>query len=283
MSERNPDVPNPDRMATGTRFGRRFSFWVVGLAVVVLVTDFVFALLNVRDLRFSEGLVDHGNVAVRRLEHIRALVNEVALYSRGYLLVGDGEFRARTDRREGEVVAEVAGFRTFTIVPAQYPLIDRLQQQVEVAFAGVNQEMVTRPPGSLAGAEIERINRSVPATRVRMDAVRRTVEAMQTVEGGKLVEWQAAADLRLRRTLETLVAAVIVSIALIGLVLMMTLREARFQRLAAAKEARLNRYNLLLVESSGEGIYGVDLDGRCTFLNQTASMPWCRSVICRPR
>ena len=40
------------------------------------------------------------------------------------------------------------------------------------------------------------------------------------------------------------------------------------QRYRAEKErAQLSRYNQLLLDSTGEGIFGVDLDGRCTFVN----------------
>ena len=40
------------------------------------------------------------------------------------------------------------------------------------------------------------------------------------------------------------------------------------QRYRAEKErAELSRYNQLLLDSTGEGIFGVDLDGRCTFVN----------------
>ena len=38
-------------------------------------------------------------------------------------------------------------------------------------------------------------------------------------------------------------------------------------RAAEAERERLAHYNHLLLESTGEGIYGIDLDGRCTFLN----------------
>ena len=228
VSESNAQSSNPDRMAAGARFGRLLSFWVVGLAVVVLVVDFVLALINVRDLRRSEDLVTHGNIAVKRLEHVRSLVNEVALYSRGYLLIGDAEFAKRTAQKEGEVDVELTSFQAFTILSEQQGLVKALQQQVRVAFDGVSQEMATRPPGTLLVAEVDRINQSVPATRVRMDAVRRTVEQMQATEASHLLAWEQAANLRLRRTVETLVAAVIVSLTLIGLVFLLITRESRF-------------------------------------------------------
>lgn len=43
------------------------------------------------------------------------------------------------------------------------------------------------------------------------------------------------------------------------------------QTVAAHENARLAAQRLLLLESTGEGIYGVDLSGRCTFVNQAAA------------
>lgn len=42
------------------------------------------------------------------------------------------------------------------------------------------------------------------------------------------------------------------------------------RKLAEAEVERLSQWNELLLNSAGEGIYGVDLDGRCTFINHAA-------------
>ncbi len=43
------------------------------------------------------------------------------------------------------------------------------------------------------------------------------------------------------------------------------------RRRAEAEQARLADYNRLLLESTAEGIYGMDMDGRCTFINRAAA------------
>jgi PAS domain S-box-containing protein len=43
------------------------------------------------------------------------------------------------------------------------------------------------------------------------------------------------------------------------------------RKLAEIEQARYARYNQLLLDSTGEGIYGVDLQGRCTFINRAAA------------
>ena len=47
-------------------------------------------------------------------------------------------------------------------------------------------------------------------------------------------------------------------------------RDVRERRLAREEAKRLTTYLQLLLDSAGEGIYSVDLDGRCTFINRAA-------------
>ena len=49
------------------------------------------------------------------------------------------------------------------------------------------------------------------------------------------------------------------------------LRDITEQKQAESAHDRLSAYNQLLLDSTGEGIYGIDMEGRCTFLNQAAS------------
>lgn len=47
-------------------------------------------------------------------------------------------------------------------------------------------------------------------------------------------------------------------------------RDVRERRLARDEAKRLTSYLQLLLDSAGEGIYSIDLDGRCTFINRAA-------------
>ena len=57
--------------------------------------------------------------------------------------------------------------------------------------------------------------------------------------------------------------------ALLGVVL--ALRDVRERRQAERERERLGRRNRLLLESTGDGLYGVDTRGDCTFINQAAA------------
>ena len=49
------------------------------------------------------------------------------------------------------------------------------------------------------------------------------------------------------------------------------LRDITQSKQAEIEHERLSRYNQLLLDSTGEGIYGIDREGRCTFLNEAAA------------
>ena len=58
--------------------------------------------------------------------------------------------------------------------------------------------------------------------------------------------------------------------AAVGLVVLSYLlirRDEALRREAAKEQNRLANYNQLLIESTGDGIYGIDMEGNCTFLN----------------
>ena len=102
----------------------RLASIVVAVALVALGVDAYLSLRNVRELRQRQDIVSHGDDAVLRLERIRAGVNEVALYSRGYLLIADDEFRRRTLADQGSVFNQVSDFRVFTIDARQVRFCD---------------------------------------------------------------------------------------------------------------------------------------------------------------
>ena len=56
-----------------------------------------------------------------------------------------------------------------------------------------------------------------------------------------------------------------------GLAFSAFVRDLTQSKKAEEEQERLSRYNQLLLDSTGEGIYGIDMEGRCTFLNQAAS------------
>ena len=61
------------------------------------------------------------------------------------------------------------------------------------------------------------------------------------------------------------------ALTVIGLTFVLVHRSRRARTAAALEHARLAEYNRLLIESTGEGIYGIDLNGLCTFINHAGA------------
>lgn len=65
----------------------------------------------------------------------------------------------------------------------------------------------------------------------------------------------------------SLVLATLIAMAMIALAYGLLVRDERARRRAALAHGRLEAANRLLLESTGEGIYGIDREGHCTFAN----------------
>ena len=73
---------------------------------------------------------------------------------------------------------------------------------------------------------------------------------------------------------ETFAIATGLAVAMVIAAYLLIRRDERLRLEATREQNRLSNYNRLLVESTGEGIYGVDQEGNCTFLNAAGSGFW---------
>ena len=232
----------------------------VAVALVVLVIDAIVSLGNVRRLHDQQESVDHTDQALMRLADLQASVVDVVSYGRGYLLDGDPELLDRLPKGERSVTAAIDGFRAFTADnPRQTANCDQLARQTTDLFQALAARIDHRQTGKAAAPD--------PTVRLRMDDVRLTIGTMAKDEQALLRERTRTSSGSLAKTTATFVTAVAVAFGLVLLVYVMAVWDARARRREAAEATRLARYNRLLLESTGEGIYGVNLDGRCTFLN----------------
>ena len=243
----------------------RLATLAVVIALAALVTDVAVSLRNVHGLAERQWWVEHTHDALMRLAVIRGSAVDTVAYTRGYMLDGDPEYLRRMPEAEKDVGDRIADFRSFTSDnPVQIANCDLLKRETEDLFQSLGTQVDGR--SSLGRVDAKSV-RQVSAVRQRMDAVRTTIKAMQAEETRLLAQRDNASRGSLVKAVVTFVAAVAVACALVVLVYLMAVRDVRSRRREAAEANRLARNNRLLIESTGEGIYGVDLDGRCTFLN----------------
>ncbi len=253
------NVPrNSDRVTRGQGSVGRVATIGVAVALLVLIVDAAVSLNNVRRLHDRQGWVTHTHDALMRLSDLRSSAVDVVSYARGYLLHADPEFLNRIPVCERRVQEGIANFRSFTIDnPRQTANCDKLAGQATALFHVID-DMLKRDRSSASPAE---------NVRVPMDEVRGTIDAMVTEETDLLGAREKRSAGSLESTQATFLTAVAVAFGLVVLVYVMAVRDVRARRREAEEATRLARYNRLLIESTGEGIYGVDLNGNCTFLN----------------
>ena len=258
------DPPRPTRAGRGNRDSVGWMPTIVSVAAVIILSiDGVLSISNLRTLRVNQEWVEHTHDASMRLQRIRATLIDVISQTRGYLLDQDPELRTRLPQVEQDGRQQLADFRRFTIDnPRQTPLVDRLIGQSDVLFKGLAAKVeVRRQQGGYGPIP------PMGFARGQMDEIRATVAAMEAEETRLLAGRDERVHSSAVRTVATLLTAIVTSVGLILLIYFMAVRDARARRAEAAAVSQLNRRNRLLIESTGEGIYGLDTDGRCTFLN----------------
>ncbi len=244
--------------------GRVASIGVL-LALLALAADAAISIGNVRGLAKQQWWVAHTHDALMRLSYIRAASVDTVAYCRGYMLDGDPEYIRRMPEREQYVRGRVADFKLFTSDnPVQAANCDALAAEADALFAVLESQVsARRESGRVEPTSVVQVS----VVRQRMDAIRVRIAAMQDEEARLLAIRDRASNGSLGKTVGTFLTAVAVAFGLVVLVYVMAVRDVRARRREAAEATRLARANRLLIESTGEGIYGVDLDGRCTFLN----------------
>ena len=253
---------------TGRRGGNRDSVGrlatvVSAIALAVLALDGLASVYNLHALRSDQRWVEHTHEASMQLQRLRGSLIDVVSQTRGYLLDGTPALADALPVTERAVRQQLADFREFTK--------DNQKQTAnsDVLFAQANRLF------DVLSAKVETRKRlggtgNVPplgAARAQLGTIRDTVATMEAEENRLLVGRNADAHAAAVRTVVTFVTAVLVAIGLIVLIYVMAVRDARARRAEAARLAGLARRNHLLIESTGEGIYGLDDAGNCTFLN----------------
>jgi PAS domain S-box-containing protein len=262
------------------------------VALVVLLANAWVSYSNTKVVAEREERVQHTQRVMTEVEGVLADTMNVATARRGFLLTGDPAFlgpvagaresaenrvkelleltsdnpaRQADVRRLGEQVREV--WRTLDDAPGFAQAGGATAQPTTVPATGPWAALADTPAGRaiMAGAAMffptGRLNREA------LDAVRTTTAAMIAGEQGLLNAREAASAESRARATTTFAVATATAVATVLLSYGLLVRDQRRRAAFAREQDRIAQYNKLLVESTGEGIFGVDLGGRCTFLN----------------
>jgi len=147
--------------------------------------------------------------------------------------------------------------------PSQQNRLRLLRRNLDDLFANMSQSIsaASAPHSPASAAE------DLADGKQTMDDMRQNLNAMRDEEGRLLVQRELASKASLGRAVGTFVIATAIAVLLVVGAFLLIRRDEKLRLRNAREQNRLANYNRLLIESTGEGIYGVDLSGKCTFLN----------------
>jgi PAS domain S-box-containing protein len=237
----------------------------VFLALAVLLANMWISYRNTKHLVDNQSWVEHTQVVRTTIRNVQGTASDAVAAQRGYLLTGDLRFLEPYETARVDINKQLHKFGDLTIDnDSQQQRLVVLRGTVKQEFDALDQALTLR---KTPGADLSRLPEMLTKSKAEMDQIREFALDMDDEESRLLNERAIIANNSYHKVLATFGVATAAAITLVVLSYLL-IRRDEVLRLAAAKEQnRLANYNQLLIESTGDGIYGVDLQGRCTFLN----------------
>jgi PAS domain S-box-containing protein len=266
-------MASTDSMPTDASLLDRGLRWLamplVLLVLVVLGLNAWMSARNVAGVRDRAWWVDHTRQVIGDLNGIYASVASAIAGERGFLLTGDPATLRPYIAARKDIDARVAHVAYLTQDnPQELQRAILLRKQVDIEMQVLERGIAMRKADqSQIGAHPELVEQS----RSAMSDARNTINAMLAEEDSLLIKRNEESDAAVRHTIIYLSVASAAAMGLVMLSYVMVQLYMAMRSRALQERHRLENYNRLLVESSGEGIYGVDLEGKCTFINAAAA------------
>ena len=236
------------------------------LALLVLISNALVSYRNVRVLAAEGDQVRQTQDVLTTLEAVLAQATDAVAAQRDYLLAGQEQVLAQTtgsqqaaDRsatRLAEVTADHAAQQQRVAVLREQ--LAKLWQSLDLSAAQVRAtgrfSLIVQP-------------QALADSRQALARVRQSIADLRSHEQQYLAQRRARAGQSLSRMTATITLATLVAAGTVVAAYALLLRDERRRSRFATEQDRLARYNRLLIESTGEGIFGIDPGGACTFLN----------------
>ncbi len=243
--------------------------WTIGkianaafaLALVVLAVNAWVSYHNTRQMVENDAWVSHTHQVLAALDGVLVAITDAETGQRGYLLTGEPEALAPFEDATARMEAQLQHVQDLTAdSPRQQDRLAALRGKVgtRLKLLGAN---ITRRKTAGSGAWD---GGGFRQGREVMDDIRQSVADMKAVEDGLLGERVQSSRASFHKALLTFFLATGVAMGVIALAYVLLYRDT-------AARKRLAAYNRLLLDSAGEGMYGIDLEGKCTFLNRAGA------------
>jgi PAS domain S-box-containing protein len=246
------------------------------LAIAVLAGNAWVSYRNAEKLAERERVVQHTLEVLTQVEGILANVTDGTSGQRGFMLTRNEAFLATLADARADTRRRVAELRRLTGDNSnQTRRVSALAAALNEVGAKLDEGIaLTRALPVDAGRLDDRV---VFESRDILQRIRGIVGEIRAEEDGLLAQRIAEARQFRFRLFRTILIATAIAIVTVLLSYAFILRDERRRTRFLREQGRLSNYNRLLVESTSEGIYGVDTHGKCTFVNAAAARMLGRS------
>lgn len=245
----------------------------IGAAFVLVIFLFLISgwLFYYNTLLFTEDShwVAHSLQVLGNIHHVLSLERTAETAQRDYLLTGEEKY-VKVYRDYMRLVHLDLNHLTWKTAdnPVQTARLIQVREllrvragQFETGIRVRRAQGVERAAQHVASNGGDAITNQIDGVLARMEETERLLLRQRTL----------AAEQQARWTMTLLVGGKIVGLLLLLIALAVMYRAARQRRLAEQALGRLVGYNQLLLESSDQGICGVDRNGLCTFINKAGA------------
>ena len=236
-----------------------------------------FTYQNVRQFAETARWVSHTREVMLTTQTIMRKLNKAESAGRGFMLTREPEYRSQFDLAIEAALKGKGELRKLTSDDNdQQKRVQRLATLIEPQVEMLRKLASRRRSPELESEEADEL---LASETDQMDAIRELVAEIEQVEDDLLAQRTSDFGNRLSATRTALIlSSLIASLVVLGTFYLLR-RHWKLQHTSHARQLQdhnekeaLSRYNQRLLESTGEGIYGIDLDGNCTFINKAGAL-----------
>jgi PAS domain S-box-containing protein len=251
-----------------SRLAERKLAWGFGLALVVLGANALISYHDLAGLSANTGHVIRARDVLEGLEDVVSSIKDAEAHRRGHLVDGNPRDLDGFERASSAAINEVVALVRLTAGREdQRDPCRLLERAVRARLVDLR---ATIDRARSIGLDAARREFASEPTRARLDELYRQVGEIERREKGYLHERVLERRAGLFRAFATFSVASTLALILIGGIYALVRRyladQSRADLTLRESEARVR----LLLDSAGEGVYGVDVHGTCTFCNPAA-------------
>jgi PAS domain S-box-containing protein len=254
---------------------RRITFGLA-IALAILVINALVSYRAARRLIDNDHWVSHTHEVIAQLETTLSTITDAETGERGYLLTGDDSYLAPYNAALSQIGADLNHLKDLTADNLdQRTLVASLEEQISNKISALRQTIdLRKTQGFQAALRLVSTGRG----NVTMNAIRVTIDAMESKEADLLIERRIEAAVARRDATLTFSIATLVACGLLVILYLVIIRDVTARRRAEEALGREREWLRITLTSIGDAVIATDVNGVVTFLNPVAEslVGWSR-------